>query len=340
MTPELFTAGGVMLDCIVTADGALALEVPGGNALHSAVGAAVMGARAGIVGRVPQDFPFAALAASPVDLGGLLREAAPMPAPEWFFHRSDGSRVDRLHATVAEAAAFGVQGGRIAPALARAWEGYLLSRADPQGGWAAFRAAHPVGPQQVPGAWWSARGVHVAPGPTASQLALAHAARAAGMLVTLDPGFTARGLSPDSLSALLATCDVFLPSEAELRALRPGLAPAAALASLAVPGGPLLIAKLGGAGALVLDPAEGVAHPVPALRTTAPDPTGAGDAFAGGLLAGLLRGEPPVAAARRGAVAASLAVQGPGALAPLRAPAAEVTARLAALQDLPVRSAS
>jgi ribokinase len=329
VTPNLFTVGGAMLDCIVAADGTLSLGQIGGNAIHAAVGAALMGARAGVVARVPRGWPVAALAGTPLDATGIRQEAAPLPDPEWFFHRPDGSRVDRLHASVAEAASFGIHGTRVAPELAVAWERHLAARGSTTSGYAAFRAAHPVGPEHVPPSWWAARGVHLAPGATAAQLAMARAARAQGLRVTLDPGFTAEGLAPALLEALLAACDLFLPSEKELHALRPGLAPAAALAALARPGGPVLLAKLGGEGALLLDPAEGVPHAIPALRTQALDPTGAGDAFGGAVLAGLLRGETPLRAARRGAVAGSFAVERAGALAPLDVPAAAVAARLA-----------
>lgn len=323
-----------MMDCIVGADGTLALDQIGGNAIHAAVGATLMGARAGIVARVPADWPTERLAATPICSEGFHREPGPLPDPEWFFHRSDGSRADRLHASLTEAAAFGVQGARIAPALAAAWEAHLRGRPDAPG-WAGFRAAHPVGPEHVPPGWWVARGVHVAPGATTAQLALARAARAAGLLVTLDPGFTARDLTPPLLEAVLAACDVFLPSEAELRVLRPGLAAAAALLSLKRPGGPLLLAKLGAAGALLMDPADGEPRALPALPAIARDPTGAGDAFAGGVLAGLVRGETPADAACRGIVAGAFAVERFGALSPLGATPAEVAGRL----DLVQRSA-
>jgi len=338
VTPELFTAGGAMLDCIVAADGTLALERIGGNAVHAAVGATLMGARAGILARVPEGWPVAQIAAAGIDTAGLRIEAAAMPDPEWFFHRADGNRVDRLHASLAAANAFGVNGDRISPALAAAWESHLREGGAAHAGWASFRAAHPVLPEHVPPAWWGARGVHVAPGASNAQLALAQAARGRGLIVTLDPGFTARTLFPALLEALLGACDMFLPSEAELTALRPGLAPAAALASLARAGGPVLLAKLGAAGALLLDPAEGVVHALPALPAFARDPTGAGDAFAGGALAGLVRGEGVAAAARRGIVAGAFAVEASGALAPLTARAEAVAARLLRLEQFTARS--
>lgn len=326
MTPELFTAGGATLDCIVAADGTLALAEIGGNAVHSAVGAALFGARAGVVARVPAGWPVASLAAAGLMVEGVRLEDTPMPAPEWFFHRPDGSRIDRLHATLAEAEAFGVSGAHVAPEVARAWERHLSSR-DGQGGFAAFREANPVGPEHVPPAWWAARGVHIAPGRTEAQLALARVARARGLCVTLDPGFTARGLAPDLLAALLEACDVFLPSEAELSALRPGVSAEAALASLARQQGPVLLAKLGAAGALLLEPGRCSPRRLPPLPVIAADPTGAGDAFAGGLLSGLVAGEAAPVAALRALVAGATAAERPGALAPLALPREEIAAR-------------
>lgn len=257
-----------------------------------------------------------------------------MPDPEWFFHRADGSRIDRLHASVATAEAFGVRGPRVTQTLAREWEGHLIAKSDGESGWTAFRTAHPVLPQHVPEHWWTARGIHVAPGDPKAQLALARAGRAQGLHVTLDPGFATHRLDPVLLGVLLEACDVFLPSEAELHVLRPGLPPAAALAALARPGGPVLLAKLGRAGALLLDPADGEPRRLPALPVLAPDPTGAGDAFAGGVLAGLVRGETAGAAVRRGIVAGSFAVEQSGALAPLNARPGDVITRLQQLDRI------
>lgn len=330
MTPVLFTAGGATLDCIITAEGALALNELGGNAVHSAVGAALFGVRVGIVARVPAGWPVETVAEAGLLVGGVRIEDVPMPAPEWFFYRADGSRCDRLHATAAEAEAFGIIGNYVPQERARAWEEHLRTRTPPAG-FAAFRAAHPVGPEHVPSSWWSARGVHVGPGRSETQLALARAARGRGLVVTLDPGFTARDLAPDLLTALLSSCDVFLPSEAELSALRPGLSPAEAVVSLGRPDGPVILAKLGAAGALLLEPGTGSPLRLSPLPVIAADPTGAGDAFAGGLLSGLVAGETVRAAALRALVAGATAAERPGALAPLSLPQSEIAARRAAI---------
>ncbi len=56
---------------------------------------------------------------------------------------------------------------------------------------------------------------------------------------------------------------------------------------------------------------------VPALRTTVVEPVGAGDAFAAGFLAGLLRGEPLTRALRRGHITAVSALKVTGDHGPL-----------------------
>lgn len=56
---------------------------------------------------------------------------------------------------------------------------------------------------------------------------------------------------------------------------------------------------------MVWDRAAAAPVAVPALRVEALDPTGAGDSFCGGFLAGLVETGDPVRAARFGAVSAS-----------------------------------
>jgi sugar/nucleoside kinase (ribokinase family) len=332
--PEILAAGGVTVDNIVTADGRLFLQQPGGNAVHAAVGAAVWGVRCGIAGRLPADYPeavLAALRASGLDLRALRIEAGTAPLQEWFFHRADGSRVDHLHAAPAEAAAAGILGARLDPAVAAAWEARLAARAPGGRSFAAFRRTHPVLPQTIPDTAWPTHGLHVGPGEPAAMLVLARAGRARGLIVTLDPGFAAARLDHATLAALLDLTSVFLPSEKELRLLCPRLGPTEAVRRLGARARGIVCAKFGAAGALLHDRATGCVRRVPAHPSDAVDPIGAGDAFAGGMLAGLILGDPPARAALRGAASASLAVESVGALAPLAIGAAEAERRLAAL---------
>lgn len=78
--------------------------------------------------------------------------------------------------------------------------------------------------------------------------------------------------------------------------------------------------KLGGAGALVWDRARGEAVAVPAVAATPTDPTGAGDSFCGGFLAGLVENGNAVTAAHYGAISAARIVEHFGADGALPAP--------------------
>jgi ribokinase len=72
---------------------------------------------------------------------------------------------------------------------------------------------------------------------------------------------------------------------------------------------------------------------VPAYPAKVRDVTGAGDAYCGGFLTGLAETEDPVEAALRGAVSASLVVEGVGALYALDSAAGLAQARLDSLRS-------
>ena len=81
-----------------------------------------------------------------------------------------------------------------------------------------------------------------------------------------------------------------------------------------------MVLKLGAQGAIVS--ADGVRTPLAAMPVQAVDATGAGDCFAGNLLARLCQGDALLEAARYANAAAGLSVQGHGAVAPLPRPEA------------------
>jgi 2-dehydro-3-deoxygluconokinase len=144
-------------------------------------------------------------------------------------------------------------------------------------------------------------------------------ARAAGTCVSVDLNFrsalwpAARALA--CLRALLAQCDLFLPSVDEVEALT-GLAQPEAIVRWSHDQGARRVAlKLGARGCRVSDGTT-VAD-VPAHTVQPLDATGAGDCFAGALLARLAAGDALPRAARIANVAAALSTQGLGAVAPL-----------------------
>lgn len=334
MSPRVFTIGGVIVDCVVEADGTLHLDQPGGNALHSAAGARLFLDAVGVVGRVPGDYPSAVLndaSRSGLDVAGIRLEPGTHAQPEWFFHSADGSRVDHLHAASDELASFGVARARLTVDETLRWRDHLLRTAKGRPGFAAFRARHPVRPEDVPGAYWRSAGVHIAANAPAEMIACARAARAAGLRVTLDPGFQAANLDRDALHALIEVVDAFLPSEKELSILRPGLEPSAALTDIAADRSVAIGVKRGVAGALLRSP-DGAIREVVALNVLARDPVGAGDAFCGGFLSALVDGAGWDAALGRAVVAGAFAVEHTGISHLLAADPTLRDARLSAVQ--------
>ena len=152
-----------------------------------------------------------------------------------------------------------------------------------------------------------------------------------GMVGPLDAGWQLAELSLDDLSPFLAQVDAFLPSEIELAALVPGAPIEQALALAAARCRGTAAVKLGPRGCLVWDKVADAPVAVPVIPTHAIDPTGAGDSFCGGFLAGLVETGNPVLAAAYGAVSASLIVSRHGADGALpidRAACREALARL------------
>ncbi|MFJ3301616.1 carbohydrate kinase family protein [Streptomyces sp. NPDC086549] len=143
------------------------------------------------------------------------------------------------------------------------------------------------------------------------------AARARGVPVSLDPasaGFL-RGLGVDRFLAFAAGLDVLLPSRDEACLLTGLRDPADAAVKLSRHV-PLVVAKLGADGALVARAGTVVAR-VPTAPATPRDTTGAGDAFTGAFLAGLVAGADPEAAAAAGCRAGARAVEQVGGRPPV-----------------------
>ncbi|HVL55565.1 MAG TPA: sugar kinase [Burkholderiaceae bacterium] len=144
-------------------------------------------------------------------------------------------------------------------------------------------------------------------------------ARRGGATVSYDPNLRLR-LWPLQraravIAATVASCDLFLPSLDDA-ALLTGITDPDSLADWALERGAGAVAvKLGSAGCLVADRTARcriAGHPVAAV-----DATGAGDCFAGAMLARLAAGAALFDAARYANAAAALTTAGFGAVAPI-----------------------
>jgi ribokinase len=142
--------------------------------------------------------------------------------------------------------------------------------------------------------------------------AAAVAARQAGALVLYAPSGAWGDDRLEGIRPILQVADLLLVSRTEAAALTGQTSPEEAIQRLGETGLPAVIETLGPQGALVRTE-EGVTH-VPAFSVTrVRDTTGAGDAFAAGLVAGFLQGMSWPASARLGSAVAALKIQHIGA---------------------------
>jgi ribokinase len=336
--PELVTVGGLTVDHVISADGMVALGQAGGNGAYSAVGALLWTERVGLVSQAVASYPSAVigrLERCGVDLAGVVWSEARLTSGSWFIYDSEGRRQEGLQSNPEDLAAAGFPQDRLTSAQVAAWRDFLHKRNVPgEISYAQFRLAHPLDPAQVPPHFLRARGVHLAPSQPSVMQAMLDRFTPTGMTVIADPGWQLAEHKLEALAPILSRLDAFLPSEVELQAFVPGCAPATALEVLArhCPG--TVAVKLGPKGVLVWDRMRATAVEVPAAPARTLDPTGAGDSFSGGFLAGLVATGDPVRAAFFGALSAARIVEHFGADGALSADpaqaAAERAARLAA----------
>jgi sugar/nucleoside kinase (ribokinase family) len=203
-----------------------------------------------------------------------------------------------------EAAARGLDTGGLRTTKERTSASVVLDASDGErtflhnpGAGAALTAADVEAALERSGArWLHIGGALVLPALDGKPLArLLERARHRGLRTSLDPVHDATG-GWDRLHASLPHLDVICPNLTEARAISGESEPAACTRWLRDRVVRQVALKLGRAGAFALD--GDTAEHVPSFEVEARDETGAGDAFAGGLVCGLLAGRPLAGAVR------------------------------------------
>ncbi len=144
-------------------------------------------------------------------------------------------------------------------------------------------------------------------------------ARECGCLVSYDPnlrlGLWSLERAREVINRSAARCDFFLPGLDDARLLTGLKTPEDVVSYYLDLGAGLVALTLGPEGALLGDSSGLVT--IPARQTEAVDASGAGDCFDGSFLARLLAGDTAEAAAHYAVTAASISVEGYGAIAPI-----------------------
>jgi sugar/nucleoside kinase (ribokinase family) len=293
VAPDLVLLGNLLVDDVVFPDGRTRFGAPGGAVLYGALGARLWGVRVGIVSWRGADYPDEMLGAL-ADRGVALEGVHPLGR--------DGVRTWLLY-----------EGAR--RRVVHRLEGPTHADVSP-------------GPGEIPSAWRSARAFHLAPMPAETQAGLVAALSGVqGALLSLDPYVLIGDETLARWRELLQRVDVLLMSEDEMELPGWQRDPAAALRSLAGGRLGLVALKRGATGGIAYEAARDCALSWTA-RGRCVDPTGAGDAFAAGFLAGRLRDEALERCLARGVVGASFAIEAWGAEGLLAATPAAADARL------------
>ena len=154
--------------------------------------------------------------------------------------------------------------------------------------------------------------------------------------VTLDP--SAGTMTPtfwDDIPALVSGLTAFLPNEEEMRTLFHGRSTDIwqMMETISKYGCEIVVVKRGEKGQYLYDRATETSWEISAYPARVVNPTGAGDSFCGGFLAGYRRTYDPLQAVLYGSVSASLTIEGSGAFYAMDALPGLAQARLEALKE-------
>ncbi len=291
--PAIVTLGEPLIEFNQTDPSAPSyLQGFGGDTSNAAIAAARQGAQVGVITRVGAD-AFGDLfidlwQREGIDVRGVARDAAAHTGVYFVSHTPAGHAFSYLRA--------GSAASRMTPAdLPRE----LIRRAQ----------------------WLHVSGISQAISASACDAVFAAIAMAheAGARVSYDSNLRLRLWPADRARAIVrataALADVFLPSLDDVTALSGLSDPEAALQWCLDTGASTVVLKLGGEG--VLASVEGQRLRLAAHVVDAVDATGAGDCFAGTMLAALCGGSPLAEALRYANAAAALTTTGFGAVAPI-----------------------
>lgn len=312
MIPTLLFAGRLNREYILPVDGAPVLDHAGGNPLYAAGAATLWDEKIALLARVGEDYPNQWL--SNFQKKGIDTEGVQI-IPGSLDLRSFRAYSEKRELFISNPVKHFAEKDLNFPKA-------LLGYRPPEKREKFKTERHPATPlaTEIPANYLQSKALHIAPLDFNSQGLLLTTFRAADTkIITLDP--SPRYMAPNrrqDLRLFLDGLTAFMPSEEELRQLFWGETHdlwemAEELGRL---GCQFIIVKRGNKGQLLYDVNAKKRWKLPAYASRVADPTGAGDAFCGGFLAGLAQGNAPLHAAAMGNVSASLSMEGSGPFYP------------------------
>jgi sugar/nucleoside kinase (ribokinase family) len=322
-------AGSLTRSTIVTVDGRIRVDQPGGSALYAAGGLGLWDSSIGIFGTIGSDFPtdwINSFEDHGLDTHGIRNLKEPLDVRHFVAYDSSG-KVDRS----APVSVF----LRLESQFPSELLGYSSSEVqlDSRNRPGTFT----LRPSDVPAEYMDATAVHFCPSDFLTHSLMPGALRQGQIqTVTIDPssGYMNKTFW-DDIPQVITGITAFLPSEEEVYSLFEGKTRdlreiAAALAGF---GCEFVVIKRGEKGVLLYEHVSRSYWEIPAYPVQVIDPTGAGDAFCGGFLAGLRLKYDPFEAALMGSVSASFKVRGSGPFYPMEALPELVNARIEILRE-------
>jgi sugar/nucleoside kinase (ribokinase family) len=329
-SPAYVIAGKLNREYILPPAGRPVIDSAGGSALYAAGGMAVWDTNAGMLARVGEDYPrewLDDLQQRGFDIRGIRVQPQSIDLRSFIAYNDSNER--SFTSVVSHFA-------RREMTFPKSLLGYQMTdeaAIDP-------REPDPVSPTalDVPREYRNVQYVHLCPLDFTNQSQLVNVFKGgASQTVSLDP-------APNYMNAtfwrdlrvVLQGVTIFQPSEEELRLLFWGETTDLweMAREISEYGPQLIVIKRGGHGQAIYDAAGNHRYEVPAYPSRLADPTGAGDAFCGGFLAGFRKTSDPVMAAVYGGVSASLKVEGSGPFYPSTVLHGLAEARLHSLHQL------
>jgi len=308
--PQILFAGKLQRDYYITSDDEPVLDVLGGNLLYAAVGFKLWETASlpGLLARVGEDYPqdwLAECVQRGLDIRGVRVLPEAVDVRSFYVYTDRRTRVT----------------GDPVPHFARRGLSFpkpLLGYRDVTEDLDSRTNMKPTSLRQgdVPEDYMDALAAHLCPLDYLTHSLLPAVFRQAGFTcVTLDP--SPNYMNPtywDDVPALLTGLTAFLPAEEEVRNLFQGKSEdlwemAEALAAY---GCEIIVIKRGESGQLLYDAVRESRWEIPAYPVEVTNPTGVGDAFCGGFLAGYRRNYDALEAVLYGNISASVVAQGSG----------------------------